>query len=302
MKVDSILKTIGNTPHVRLKKLYPNHRVWIKLEKNNPGGSIKDRIALSMIEDAEQKKIIHKGDIIIEPTSGNTGIGLAMVCAVKDYRLILVMPESMSVERRKLFSIFGAKFVLTPREEGMKGAIKKAEELVDTIPNSWMPKQFDNISNPNIHKNTTAKEIIKAFPEGIDYLITGVGTGGHITGIGEILKNKFPNIKIFSVEPVESPVIFGGEANPHFLQGLGAGFIPSILNVKILDGTFLVSKEEAFTYVRKMAKQEGILVGISTGAVLSAIDQELSSFSEKSIILTLNYDTGERYLSVDNLF
>ncbi|WP_185853121.1 cysteine synthase A [Blattabacterium cuenoti] len=302
MKVDSILKTIGNTPHVRLNKLYPNHQVWIKLEKNNPGGSIKDRIALSMIEDAEKKGILHKGDLIIEPTSGNTGIGLAMVCAVKDYRLILVMPESMSIERRKLFSIFGAKFVLTPREEGMKGAIQKAEELIDTIPNSWMPKQFDNISNPNIHKNTTAKEITDAFPEGIDYFITGVGTGGHITGIGEVLKNKYPNIKIFSVEPLESPVIFGGEANSHFLQGLGAGFIPSILNVKILDGTFLVSKEEAFTFVRKIAKQEGILVGISTGAVLSAIDQQLSKFSEKSIILTFNYDTGERYLSVDNLF
>ncbi|WP_185861056.1 cysteine synthase A [Blattabacterium cuenoti] len=302
MKVDSILKTIGNTPHVRLKRLFPNHQVWIKLEKNNPGGSIKDRIALSMIEDAEKKGIIHQGDIIIEPTSGNTGIGLAIVCSVKGYRLVLVMPESMSIERRKLFSIFGAKFVLTPKENGMKGAIKKAEELVDTIPNSWMPKQFDNLSNINIHKNTTAKEIIHAFPKGIDYFITGVGTGGHITGIGEILKNKFPNIKIFSVEPIESPVIFGGKPNPHALQGLGAGFIPSILNVKILDGSFLVSKEEAFHHVRKIAKKEGILVGISTGASLSAIEKQLSKFSEKSIILTFNYDTGERYLSVDNLF
>ncbi|WP_185865795.1 cysteine synthase A [Blattabacterium cuenoti] len=302
MKVDSILKTIGNTPHVRLNKLYPNHQVWMKLEKNNPGGSIKDRIALSMIEDAEKKGALHKGDLIIEPTSGNTGIGLAMVCSVKGYSLILVMPESMSVERRKLFSIFGAKFILTPREDGMKGSIKKAEELIDTIPNSWMPKQFDNISNPNIHRETTAKEIIDDFPEGIDYFITGVGTGGHITGIGEVLKKKYPNLKIFSVEPVESSVIFGGEANSHFLQGLGAGFIPSILNVKILDGSFLVSKEDAFIFVRKIAKKEGILVGISTGAVLSAIDQQLSNFSEKSIILTFNYDTGERYLSVDNLF
>ncbi|BAR92100.1 cysteine synthase A [Blattabacterium cuenoti] len=302
MKVDSILKTIGNTPHIRLKRLFPNHQIWIKLEKNNPGGSIKDRIALSMIEDAEKKGKIHKGDIIIEPTSGNTGIGLAMVCSVKDYRLILVMPESMSIERRKLFSIFGAKFVLTSKEHGMKGAIQKAEELINTIPNSWMPKQFDNISNPNIHKNTTAKEIINAFPKGIDYFITGVGTGGHITGIGEILKNQFPNIKIFSVEPIESPVIFGGTPNPHSLQGLGAGFIPSILNVKILDGTFLVSKEEAFHYVRKMAKKEGILVGISTGASLSAIEKQLSNFSKKSTILTVNYDTGERYLSVDDLF
>ncbi|WP_341657044.1 cysteine synthase A [Blattabacterium cuenoti] len=302
MKVDSILKTIGNTPHIRIKRLFPNHQVWIKLEKNNPGGSIKDRIALSMIEDAEKKGKIQKGDIIIEPTSGNTGIGLAMVCSVKEYRLILVMPESMSIERRKLFSIFGAKFVLTSKEHGMKGAIQKAEELINTIPNSWMPKQFDNISNPNIHKNTTAKEIINAFPKGIDYFITGVGTGGHITGIGEVLKNKFPNIKIFSVEPIESPVIFGGEPNSHALQGLGAGFIPSILNVKILDGSFLVSKEEAFHYVRKMAKKEGILVGISTGASLSAIEKQLSNFSKKATILTVNYDTGERYLSVDNLF
>ncbi|WP_341656074.1 cysteine synthase A [Blattabacterium cuenoti] len=302
MKVDSILKTIGNTPHIRIKRLFPNHQVWIKLEKNNPGGSIKDRIALSMIEDAEKKGKIHKGDVIIEPTSGNTGIGLSMVCSVKEYRLILVMPESMSIERRKLFSIFGAKFVLTSKEHGMRGAIQKAEELINTIPNSWMPKQFDNISNPNIHKNTTAKEIINAFPKGIDYFITGVGTGGHITGIGEILKNQFPNIKIFSVEPIESPVIFGGEPNSHALQGLGAGFIPSILNVKILDGSFLVSKEEAFHYVRKMARKEGILVGISTGASLSAIEKQLSNFSKKSTILTVNYDTGERYLSVDNLF
>ncbi|WP_341655563.1 cysteine synthase A [Blattabacterium cuenoti] len=302
MKVDSILKTIGNTPHIRIKRLFPNHQVWIKLEKNNPGGSIKDRIALSMIEDAEKKGKIQKGDIIIEPTSGNTGIGLAMVCSVKGYRLILVMPESMSIERRKLFSIFGAKFVLTSKEHGMRGAIQKAEELINTIPNSWMPKQFDNISNPNIHKKTTAKEIINAFPKGIDYFITGVGTGGHITGIGEVLKNQFPNIKIFSVEPIESPVIFGGIPNSHALQGLGAGFIPSILNVKILDGTFLVSKEDAFYYVRKMAKKEGIFVGISTGASLSAIEKQLSNFSKKSIILTVNYDTGERYLSVDNLF
>ncbi|WP_185861930.1 cysteine synthase A [Blattabacterium cuenoti] len=302
MRIDNILKSIGNTPHVRLNKLFPNHQVWMKLEKNNPGGSIKDRIALSMIVDAEKKGIIHKGDIIIEPTSGNTGIGLAMVCSVKEYRLILVMPESMSIERKKLFSIFGAKFILTPKDKGMKGAIKKAEELIKTIPNSWMPKQFDNISNTNIHKNTTAKEIINAFPEGIDYFITGVGTGGHITGIGEVLKNKFPNIKIFSVEPVESPVIFGGKANPHSLQGLGAGFIPSILNVNILDGSFLVSKEEAFYYVKKTARKEGILVGISTGASLSAIEKKLYKFSEKSIILTFNYDTGERYLSVDNLF
>ncbi|WP_185850782.1 cysteine synthase A [Blattabacterium cuenoti] len=302
MRVKNILHTIGNTPHVRLSRLYPNHEVWIKLEKNNPGGSIKDRIALSMIEDAEKKGILKEGDTIIEPTSGNTGIGLAIVSSVKGYRLILVMPESMSIERRKLFSIFGAKFVLTPKEEGMKGAIEKAEELINSIQNSWMPKQFDNISNSNIHKNTTAIEILKSFPNGIDYFITGVGTGGHITGIGEVLKEKFPKIKIFSVEPEESPVIFGGKPNSHFLQGLGAGFIPSILNIKILDGSFLVSKEDAFSFVRKIAKKEGILVGISTGAALSAIDKELSNIPKNSTILTFNYDTGERYLSIDNLF
>ncbi|WP_185870296.1 cysteine synthase A [Blattabacterium cuenoti] len=302
MRVENILKTIGNTPHVHLHRLFPSHQVWMKLEKNNPGGSIKDRIALSMIEDAENKGIIKKGDIIIEPTSGNTGVGLAMVSAVKGYRLILVMPESMSLERRKLFSIFGAKFVLTSKEEGMRGAIKKAEELIHSIPNSWMPRQFDNVSNTNIHKHTTAREIINSFPKGIDYFITGVGTGGHITGVSEVLKKKFPNIKIFSVEPVESPVIFGGKGGPHSLQGLGAGFIPSILNVKILNGSFLVSKEEAFNFVRKIAIKEGILVGISTGASLSAIEKQLPNIPKNSTILTFNYDTGERYLSVENLF
>lgn len=302
MKVDNILSTIGNTPHVRLNRLYPKRKIWMKLEKNNPGGSIKDRIALSMIENAEKNNILKKGDIIIEPTSGNTGIGLSMVASIKGYRIILVMPESMSIERRKLFSIFGAKFILTPREKGMKGAIEKSEELIKTIPNSWMPRQFDNISNLEIHKKITSKEIINDFPEGIDYFITGVGTGGHITGIGEALKKKFPKIKIFSVEPIESPVIFGGKANTHFIQGLGAGFIPSILNVKLLDGTFLVSKNEAFNFVRKTAKKEGILVGISTGAVLSAINKNLDKFSKKSTIVTINYDTGERYTSVENLF
>ncbi|AER40639.1 MAG: cysteine synthase A [Flavobacteriales bacterium] len=305
MKVESILQTIGNTPHVLLRRLYPFHKVWMKLERNNPGGSIKDRIALSMIEDAEKKGILKKkGEVIIEPTSGNTGVGLAMVSTVKGYSLILVMPESMSIERRKIFSIFGAKLVLTPREKGMKGAIKKAEELVHEIPNSWMPKQFENLSNTNIHKSITSKEIIDSFPDGIDYFVTGVGTGGHITGIGEVLKKKFPDIKIFSVEPVESPVIFGGEreAKPHALQGLGAGFIPPILNVNLLDGTFLVSKEEAFYFVRKTAIKEGILVGISTGAVLSSIEKHLSYFSKDSRILTFNYDSGERYLSVEDLF
>lgn len=302
MKVDNILKTIGNTPHVRIKNFFPKHKVWMKLERNNPGGSIKDRIALSMIENAEKKKIIKSGSVIIEPTSGNTGIGLAMVTAVKGYRLILVMPESMSIERRKLFSIFGAEFILTPREEGMKGAIKKAEELSNSIANSWIPRQFDNESNPNVHKKNTAKEIIDSFPEGIDYFISGVGTGGHITGVGEILKKTFPYINIYSVEPIESPVIFGGEPNSHAIQGLGAGFIPSILNVEILDGTLLVSKEESYSCVREIAKKEGILVGISTGASLAAIKKKLPDLPEKSIILTFNYDTGERYLSVENLF
>ncbi|WP_185877697.1 cysteine synthase A [Blattabacterium cuenoti] len=302
MKIDNILDSIGNTPHLRLKRLYPKHNIWIKLERNNPGGSIKDRIALSMVNDAEKKGLLNKGDIIIEPTSGNTGVGLSIVASVKGYRLILVMPESMSHERRKLFSVFGSKFVLTSKEKGMKGAIEKANELVNTIPNSWMPSQFENKSNIIIHEKTTGKEIVKSFPDGIDYFITGVGTGGHITGIGNILKKMFPNIKIFSVEPMESPVIFGGISNPHELQGIGAGFIPTILNRKLLNGTFLISKDEAFNCVRKMAKKEGLLVGISTGASIAAIDKNLSKFPKKSTILTINYDTGERYISVDNLF
>ncbi|WP_185882229.1 cysteine synthase A [Blattabacterium cuenoti] len=302
MKVDSILQTIGNTPHVRLSRLFPYHEVWMKLEKNNPGGSIKDRIALSMIEHAEEQGILQKGYLIIEPTSGNTGIGLSIVAAVKKYKIILVMPESMSLERRKLLSVLGAKFVLTPKEQGMNGAIQKANELVKIYPNSWMPQQFDNIDNTKTHKNNTAKEIIEDFPNGIDYLITGVGTGGHITGIGEKLKQQFPKIQIFSVEPEESPVIFGGCSNTHDLQGLGAGFIPSILNTKILNGTLLVSKKNAFYFVREIAKKEGILVGISTGAVLSAIHNKLNTIPMGSIILTLNYDTGERYLSVQDLF
>ncbi|WP_185864828.1 cysteine synthase A [Blattabacterium cuenoti] len=302
MKVRSILEIIGKTPHILLSRLFPNHKVWMKLERNNPGGSIKDRIALSMIEDAEDKGILKKGYIIVEPTSGNTGVGLAMVATVKGYRIILVMPDSMSIERRKLFSIFGAKFVLTSGEKGMKGAIEKAEELVNTIPYSWMPKQFQNESNIMIHKKTTGKEILESFPNGIDYFITGVGTGGHITGIGEILKNKFPKIKIFSVEPIESAVIFGGLPNTHSIQGIGAGFIPPVLNKKILDGTFLVSKEKSYDFVRRIAKKEGLLVGISTGASLSAINDNLNKFSKNSVILTINYDNGERYLSVNDLF
>ena len=272
MKAKNILATIGNTPHVRINKLFGNsHEVWMKLERNNPGASIKDRIALSMIEDAEQKGILHKNSVIIEPTSGNTGIGLALVAAVKGYRLILVMPDSMSIERRRLMAIYGAEFILTPREKGMKGAIEKATELVESTPNAWMPQQFDNPANTRVHRETTAKEILEDFPEGLDYLITGVGTGGHITGAAEILKQKFPNLKVFAVEPELSPVISGGSPSPHPLQGIGAGFIPSILNKEILDGVITVGKDESFSFAQRVAKEEGILVVISTGAALAAV-------------------------------
>lgn len=303
MKANNILETIGNTPHVRLNKLFgSDHEVWIKLEKNNPGASIKDRIALSMIEDAEQKGILNKDSVIIEPTSGNTGIGLALVAAVKGYKLILVMPESMSIERRRLMSIYGADFVLTPREKGMKGAIEKAKELVDSTPNSWMPQQFDNAANTEVHRRTTAQEILNDFPDGLDYLITGVGTGGHITGAAEVLKEKFTALKVFAVEPELSPVLSGGSPGPHPLQGLGAGFVPSILNIKALDGVIKVSKDEAFEFAQKIAKEEGILVGISTGAALAAVAKKLADIPKGSKVLTFNYDTGERYLSIEGLF
>jgi len=303
MRAQNILETIGNTPHVRINRLFGStHDVWIKLERNNPGASIKDRIALSMIEDAEAKGILKNDSVIIEPTSGNTGIGLALVAAVKGYKLILVMPDSMSVERRRLMAIYGAEFVLTPREKGMKGAIEKATELVNTTPNAWMPQQFDNPANTKVHRETTAREILKAFPEGIDYLITGVGTGGHITGIAEVLKPKYPNLKVFAVEPELSPVISGGAPSPHPLQGLGAGFIPSILDVKLLDGTITIGKEESFAFAQRAAKEEGILVGISTGAALAAVAKKLPEIPKGSTVLTFNYDTGERYLSIDGLF
>ncbi len=303
MKAQNILETIGGTPHVRVNKLFGNkHEVWIKLEKSNPGGSIKDRIALAMIEDAEHKGLLKKGSVIIEPTSGNTGIGLALVAAVKGYKIILVMPESISVERRKLMSAYGAEFVLTPRERGMTGAIEKAKELAKASPNAWIPQQFDNDANTAIHRTTTGAEIIHDFPEGIDYLITGVGTGGHITGVAEALKEKFPDTKIFAVEPELSPVISGGAAGPHPLQGLGAGFIPSILKTSILDGTILVGKDEAFEYAQRLAKEEGILVGISTGAALAAVAKKLPEIPEGATVLTFNYDTGERYLSIEGLF
>jgi cysteine synthase len=303
MKLNSILEAIGNTPHLKINNLFDSkHEVWVKLERSNPGGSIKDRIALYMVEDAEQKGVLNKDSIIIEPTSGNTGIGLAIVAAVKKYRLILVLPESFSIERRKIMAAYGAEFELTSREKGMKGAIEKAKQMVTEIPNAWMPSQFDNPANIDAHRNTTAKEIIKDFPEGFDYLITGVGTGGHITGIAGFLKEKFPKIKVFAVEPEASPVISGGQPGPHPLQGIGAGFIPKNLDVKLLDGTIQISKDEAYEYVRKAAKEEGLFVGVSSGATLAAIAKKLKEIPSGSRILGINYDTGERYLSVEGLF
>lgn len=303
MKANNILATIGNTPHVKINRLFgQDHEVWIKLERTNPGASIKDRIALAMIEDAEAKGLLKPGSIIVEPTSGNTGIGLALVAAVKQYRIILVMPESMSVERRKLMSAYGAEFVLTPREKGMKGAIEKAGEIVKETPGAWMPQQFDNPANAEIHRHTTAAEILHDFPEGLDYLITGVGTGGHITGVAEILKKKFPSLKAFAVEPELSPVLSGGAPSPHPLQGIGAGFVPSVLNVSALDGIIQVSKEEAFFFTQRLAKEEGILAGISTGASLAAVAKKLVEIPKGARVLTFNYDTGERYLSIEGLF
>jgi cysteine synthase len=303
MKANSILQTIGNTPHVLINKLFGNkHQVYIKLEKTNPGSSIKDRIALAMIEDAEAKGLLNTNSVIIEPTSGNTGIGLALVAAVKGYKIILVMPESMSIERRRLMALYGAEFVLTPRELGMKGAIAKATELTASTPNAWMPQQFDNPANSEIHRTTTALEIAADFPEGIDYMITGVGTGGHITGVAEVLKAKFPNLKVYAVEPELSPVLSGGAAGPHPLQGIGAGFVPSILNTEILDGVIQVSKDEAYTYAQRIAKEEGILVGVSTGASLAAVAKKLADIPDGATVLTFNYDTGERYLSIEGLF
>ncbi|MBY8961297.1 cysteine synthase A [Flavobacterium sp. D11R37] len=302
MKANSILEAIGKTPHVKINKLFGNHNVWIKLERNNPGSSIKDRIALAMIEDAEAKGLLKPDSVIIEPTSGNTGIGLALVAAVKGYKLILVMPESMSVERRKLMSIYGAEFELTPREKGMKGAIEKAAELTANTPNAWSPSQFDNNANVEIHKRTTAQEILADFPDGIDYMITGVGTGGHITGVAAVLKEKFPNLKVFAVEPEASPVLSGGDPGPHPLQGIGAGFVPSIYESSLIDGVITVSRDEAFDYARQLAAKEGILAGISTGASLAALNKKIADIPEGATVLTFNYDTGERYLSVEGLF
>lgn len=303
MKATNVLQTIGNTPHVKINRLFPgNVEVWTKMERANPGGSIKDRIALSMVEDAEKKGLLNKDSVIIEPTSGNTGIGLAIVAAVKGYKLILVMPESMSLERRRLMSVYGATFELTPREKGMKGAIEKAKELVAATPNSWMPQQFDNDANIAVHIKTTAEEIAADFPDGLDYVITGVGTGGHITGVGEALKKRFPNLKIFAVEPELSPVISGGTPGPHPIQGIGAGFIPTNLHTQVLDGVIQVSKEAAFEYAQRSAREEGIFVGISSGASLAAVAKKLPEIPAGSKVLTFNYDTGERYLSIEGLF
>lgn len=303
MRAKSILETIGNTPHVLIKRLYPNSvEVWLKLERANPGGSVKDRAALAMIEDAEKAGVLKPGMTIIEPTSGNTGIGLAMVAAVKGYKVILVMPESMSVERRKVMAAYGASFDLTPRELGMKGAIARAEALRQETAGAWIPQQFENSSNPKAHRETTAQEILKDFPEGIDYLITGVGTGGHITGCGEVLKARFPQLKVFGVEPAKSPVISGGEHSPHKIQGIGAGFIPKNLNTEILDGMVTVTEEDAFSYARRCAAEEGILVGISSGATLAAVAQKVPEMKSGSRVLAMCYDTGERYLSIEGLF
>jgi cysteine synthase A len=303
MKANTILDTIGNTPHVRIHRLYPDSvEVWLKLERANPGGSIKDRIGLAMIEDAERRGLLGPHSVIIEPTSGNTGIGLAMVAAVKGYRLILVMPESMTVERRRVLAAYGAQFDLTPREKGMSGAIERAKDLVAVTPGSWMPQQFDNEANVEIHRTTTAKEILADFPEGIDYLITGVGTGGHITGVAQVLKPKFPKLKVFAVEPTKSPVISGGSPGLHKIQGIGAGFIPKILDIEVLDGVIQVTEEEAFAYAVRAAREEAIFVGPSSGASLAAVGKKLPEISRGSRVLAFCYDTGERYLSMDGLF
>lgn len=299
MKADSILATIGGTPHIRLSRLFPDHEVWIKAERANPGGSIKDRIGLAMIEAAEADGSLKPGGTIIEPTSGNTGIGLAMAAAVKGYTLILVMPESMSVERRRLMLAYGAKFDLTPREKGMKGAIERAKELIDATPGSWMPQQFDNPANVDVHVNTTAQEILKDFAdEPFDVLITGVGTGGHLTGCAETLKAQWPQMKAYAVEPTLSPVISGGQPGPHPIQGIGAGFIPGNLHTQSIDGAIQVDPADAKEWARRSATAEGMLVGISSGATLAAIAQKLKELPAGSRILGFNYDTGERYLSV----
>ncbi|QDH34908.1 cysteine synthase A [Porphyrobacter sp. YT40] len=299
MKADNILATIGGTPHIRLARLFPNHEVWVKSERANPGGSIKDRIALAMVEDAEASGALKPGGTIVEPTSGNTGIGLAMVAAVKGYKLVLVMPESMSVERRRLMLAYGASFDLTPREKGMKGAIERAQELVAGTPGAWMPSQFDNAANPAVHARTTAQEILADFADTpIDVMITGVGTGGHLTGCAEELKKHWPRFKAYGVEPALSPVINGGQPGPHPIQGIGAGFIPGNLHTNAIDGAIKVDAEEAKEMARRAAREEGMLVGISSGATLAAIAAKLPELAPGARVMGFNYDTGERYLSV----
>jgi cysteine synthase A len=300
MLANNVLATIGNTPHIRINRLFGGGAsVWIKSERSNPGGSIKDRIALSMVEEAEGSGALKAGGTIVEPTSGNTGIGLAMVAAVKGYQLVLVMPDSMSVERRRLMLAYGASFVLTPRAEGMKGAIAKAQELVNSTPGAWMPQQFENEANIAVHVRTTALEIAADFPDGLDALITGVGTGGHITGCAQVLKARWPQLKVFAVEPTASPVISGGKPSPHPIQGIGAGFIPKNLHTDLLDGVIQVEAEAAREMARRSAREEGLLVGISSGATLAAIAQKLPELPAGARVLGFNYDTGERYLSIE---
>ena len=303
MKLNSVLDAIGDTPHIRINKLFGDaHEVWQKSERANPGGSIKDRIGVAMIEAAEKEGLIDKDTVLVEPTSGNTGIGLAMAAAVKGYELILCMPESMSIERRRLLAAYGAKLELTPKEKGMKGAIEKAKELVESLPKAWMPSQFDNPANVEVHKRTTVPEILRDFPEGLDVIITGVGTGGHITACAEELKKTWPDLKVYAVEPEKSPVLEGGAPGPHRLQGIGAGFIPGNMHMDAIDGVIAVSEAEAFHYARRSAREEGLLVGISSGASLAAVAQKLPELPAGSRILTFCYDTGERYLSIDDLF
>jgi cysteine synthase len=299
MRANTILDTIGNTPHVRMQRLFGAREVWIKQERTNPGGSIKDRIALAMVQAAETSGALKPGGVIVEPTSGNTGVGLAMVAAVKGYKIVLVMPDSMSVERRRLMLAYGATFELTPREKGMKGAIARAQEIVAATPGAWMPQQFDNPANVDVHVKTTAEEIAKDFPEGLDAMITGVGTGGHITGCAQVLKQRWPALKVFAVEPAASPVISGGAPSPHPIQGIGAGFIPANLHTALLDGVIQVDAEQSREMARRCAREEGMLVGISSGATLAAIAQKLPELGAKARVLGFNYDTGERYLSID---
>ena len=303
MKANSILDTIGGTPHVRLRRLFDSRvEVWLKLERANPGGSIKDRIALAMIEDAERRGVLKPGSVIIEPTSGNTGIGLAMVAAVKGYACVLVMPDSMSIERRRVMAAYGARLELTPREQGILGSIARAQEILAATPGGWIPQQFENPANPQVHRDTTAREILQDFPEGLDALITGVGTGGHISGVSQVLKRHMKNLRVFAVEPEKSQVIAGGSHNPHKLQGIGAGIIPAVFDRDAIDGTIAVTEEDAFAYATRAAKEEGIFIGASSGASLAAVAKKLPEIPDGSRVLTFCYDTGERYLSVDGLF